>query len=345
MKKTKISAAMIALGLAGFAPQAQASGIAWCDEGKPIVFAGVDWESGAFITSVVSQILAKGYDCKVDFIPGNTLLLEQANADGEVQIFAEDWLGRSDVLAKTIAEGKTIPVGHPFTGAAEGWFVPTYVIKGDPERGIEPMAPDLKSVSQLSDPKMIELFADPEEAGKGRFLNCPSGWSCEAVSTAKLKAYGIDDKYVNMRPGTGVALDAQITASINQREPLLFYYWSPTAAMSKFDLTQLEEPPYSDECWKQLTDPEGTRDQGCAYPPVDVIYSTNKDFHDAAPEVIAILEKAEFPLAEINGMLAWMIDNDANGEAGAKWFLANKADIWGNWVSPEARAKIEEAVK
>lgn len=345
MTPTKLSAALVVLGFSCFAPKAEAAGIAWCDQGKPITFAGVDWESGAFITAVISTILAEGYDCKVDSIPGNTLLLEQANADGEVQIFAEDWLGRSDVLAKNIAEGKTIPVGHPFTGAVEGWFVPTYVIKGDPERGIAPMAPDLKSVTQLDDPAMVELFADPEEMGKGRFLNCPSGWSCEAVSTAKLAAYGLDDKYVNMRPGTGIALDAQITASYMQREPLLFYYWSPTAAMDKFDLTRLEEPPYNEECWKELTDPDGKRDQACAYPAVEVIYSTNKDFHAAAPEVVEILTKAEFPLSEINAALSYMIDNDANGEVAADWFLANKGDIWGNWVSPEARAKIEAAVE
>ncbi|MCY7264904.1 glycine betaine ABC transporter substrate-binding protein, partial [Pseudomonas protegens] len=81
---------------------------------------------------------------------------------------------------------------------------------GDPAKGIAAKAPDLKSVDQLSDPKIVELFRDPEEPTKGRFLNCPSGWTCEGVNTAKLQAYKLDGNYVNFRPGTGTALDAAI---------------------------------------------------------------------------------------------------------------------------------------
>lgn len=345
MKKYQLSAGLIAAGLSLIPAGTRAGEIAWCDESKTITFAGVDWESGAFITAVMQRLLADGYGCRVDSIPGNTLILEQATADGEVQIFAEDWLGRSDVLAKAIAEGRTIPVGHPFTGAAEGWFVPDYVVNGDEARGIAPMAPDLKSVHQLADPAMVELFADPEELGKGRFLNCPSGWSCEAVSTAKLQAYGLTDHYVNMRPGTGVALDAEITSNILQGEPLLFYYWSPTAVMGRFDLIRLEEDPYSDECWAQITDPDGKRDQACAFPEVEVIYSLNKDFHDAAPEIVEILTKAEFPLADINGVLAYMVDNKVDAAKAADWFLREKPEVWGAWISPEARAKVEAALQ
>lgn len=321
---------------------AHSSEIKWCDSGKTITFAGVDWESGAFIREVIQRLFSDGYDCKVDFIPGNTLTLEQATADGEVQIFAEDWIGRSEVLEKAIAAGKTVPVGHPFTGAGEGWFVPEFVVKGDEARGIKAVAPDLKSVDQLSDPNIVKLFTDPEEPTKGRFLNCPSGWSCEGVSSAKLDAYKLSDLYTNFRPGTGIALDAEITSKITQGEPVLFYYWSPTAIMGKFKLTQLEEPAYSKECWDELTKADGKRDKGCAFPSVEVIYSLNKDFHDAAPEVVDILSKAEFPLEKINASVAYMIDNKAEASAAAAAFLKENPDLWGPWVSSDAKKKIQE---
>lgn len=109
------------------------------------------------------------------------------------------------------------------------------------------------------------MFKDPEEPTKGRFLNCPSGWTCEGVNTAKLQAYKLEANYVNFRPGTGTALDAAIAAAYLQGEPMLFYYWSPTAIMGKYKLVQLQEPAYSDACWKELTSADGKRDAGCAF--------------------------------------------------------------------------------
>ena len=54
-----------------------------------------------------------------------------------------------------------------------------------------------------------------------------------------------------------------------------------------------------------------------------------------------MLEKANFPLASVNGSLAYMTDNKADGAAAALEFLKTGKDIWGPWVSDEARAKIE----
>lgn len=342
-----ISTMRLTFAAAGLMLAASASGAnaSYCGDGKTVTFAGIDWESGAFITEVMKTILAKGYDCQVDSIPGNSVTLEQATANNDVQIFAEEWLGRSDVWNKAVEEKKVVAVGKTFVGASEGWFVPDYVVHGDPARNIEAKAPDLKSVSQLTDAKIAEIFADPEEPSKGRFLNCPSGWTCEGVSTAKLEAYKLDEAYVNFRPGTGTALDAAITSAYLQGEPILFYYWSPTAIMGKFKLIQLEEPAYNEACWKELSSANGKRDEGCAFPSVDVAYGVNSTFASEAPEIVEILEKATFPLEEVNASLAYMADNKVDATAAAAEFLKTKGDVWSKWVSEEARGKIEAGLK
>ncbi|MFQ6160381.1 ABC transporter substrate-binding protein [Sinorhizobium meliloti] len=342
-----ISTMRLTFAAAGLMLAASASGAnaSYCGDGKTVTFAGIDWESGAFITEVMKTILAKGYDCQVDSIPGNSVTLEQATANNDVQIFAEEWLGRSDVWNKAVEEKKVVAVGKTFVGASEGWFVPDYVVHGDPARNIEAKAPDLKSVSQLTDPKIAEIFADPEEPSKGRFLNCPSGWTCEGVSTAKLEAYKLGEAYVNFRPGTGTALDAAITSAYLQGEPILFYYWSPTAIMGKFKLIQLEEPAYNEACWKELSSANGKRDEGCAFPSVDVAYGVNSTFASEAPEIVEILEKATFPLEEVNASLAYMADNKVDATAAAAEFLKTKGDVWSKWVSEEARGKIEAGLK
>ncbi|MCB2777032.1 ABC transporter substrate-binding protein, partial [Listeria monocytogenes] len=76
-------------------------------------------------------------------------------------------------------------------GATEGWWVPEYLVKGDPQRGIEAKAPELRSVADL--PRDKALFREPEEPAKGRFYNCPTGWTCESVNSQKLKAYRLQD--------------------------------------------------------------------------------------------------------------------------------------------------------
>ncbi|MFG6080287.1 ABC transporter substrate-binding protein [Paracoccus litorisediminis] len=340
--KTNTLATMVFTGcLAGLPMAAQAS---YCGDGNTLTFAGIGWESGDFITKVMETIFAKGYDCKTDTITGNSITLENAVATNDVQIFAEEWIGRSDIWNKAESEGKVQAIGDTFAGASEGWFVPTYVVKGDEARGIKPVAPDLKSVDQLKDPAIVSLFSDPEEPSKGRFLNCPSGWTCEGVSTAKLEGYGLGDSYTNFRPGTGTALDAAISSAYKQGQPILFYYWSPTAIMGKYALTQLEEPAYSDACWANLTDPAAKHEAACAFPSVKVAYGVNSEFAKAAPEIIEVLAKATFPLDQVNASLAYMVDNEVDAAKAAEVFLKEKADIWGAWVSPEAKDKISASL-
>ncbi|CAN1601897.1 exported protein of unknown function [Pseudomonas mediterranea] len=180
----------------------------------PIHFADLNWESGSLITDILRIIVEKGYGLKTDTLPGTTITLETALANNDIQVIGEEWAGRSPVWVKAEAEGKVIALGDTVKGATEGWWVPEYVIKGDPAKGIKPLAPDLRSVSDLA--RYKHVFKDPESPDKGRFLNSPIGWTSEVVNKQKLKAYGLTDSYVNFRSGSGAALDAEITSSIRR---------------------------------------------------------------------------------------------------------------------------------
>ncbi len=299
--------------------------------GRTIMFAGLNWESGEFITAVLRALIEKGYGCRTDSIPGNTITLEQAVANDDVQLFAEEWVSRSDVWKKAVAAGQAKAVGHPFTGAAEGWYVPDYLAAG------------LHSVEQLREPRYVALFKDPEQPDRGRFLNCPSGWTCEAVNSAKLHAYGLDGVYVDFRPGTGPAMDAAITAAYLQRRPLLFYSWSPSPIAGRLKLVRLDEPPYTPECWEDLTSAKGSHQKGCAAPEADVAYGVSAPFAEQAPELVALLEKATFPLDTLNQALAAMAERKRSPEAQAQEFLKEHGELWRSWVSPEAAQRIDVA--
>ncbi len=231
-------AGLATMGLMAAVPAANAAQ-------TPIHFADLNWESGSLITDVLRIIVEKGYGLPTDTLPGTTITLETALANNDIQVIGEEWAGRSPVWVKAEAEGKVASLGDTVKGATEGWWVPEYVIKGDAAKGIKPLAPDLRSVSDLK--KYKDVFKDPETPSKGRFLNSPIGWTSEVVNKQKLTAYGLQDDFTNFRSGSGAALDAEISSSIRRGKPVLFYYWSPTPLLGKFKLVQLEEPPFDAE--------------------------------------------------------------------------------------------------
>ncbi len=311
-----------------------------CPVDGPVRFAGVNWESGEFITAVMQEILERGYGCATETVPGNTVTLEQALANDDIQILAEEWVSRSDVWKKAEAEGSVRAIGHPFTEASEGWYVPNYMVHGP-----KAIAPGLNSVNQLADPRYIALFRDPEQPDKGRFLNCPSGWTCEGVNSAKLKAYGLTGAYVDFRPGTGPAMDAAITSAYMQKQPILFYYWSPSPIAGRLKLVQLKEPVWSAACWVDLTSKNGRHSQGCAAPPADVAYGVSTPFAAKAPAIAAMLAQATFPMEDLNANLVRRADSKRTARAQAVRFLQDRPDLWRGWVDAAVAGHIEASLQ
>jgi len=314
----------------------------WCASGKTVKFAGLNWESGSVLTEVMRTVMEKGYGCKTDSIPGNTVAMEVALSKNDIQVLAEEWVGRSDAWNAAAKADKVIPLGHVILGASEGWYVPEYVIKGDAGRGIVPMAPALKSVADL--PKYKTLFKDAEEPSKGRFLNCPTGWTCEGVNSQKLKAYKLTDSYVNFRPGTGPALDATISSEYQRGKPLLFYYWAPTALMGKFKFVKLQEPAFNDACFKTLTDKDHPDPCGSAAPEAVIRAGVSKAFNDADPVLSAFLSRFNIPLDLLNKSLADMADKKLEARQVARIFLQQHPEVWKKWVPADVAVKISASL-
>ncbi|KTT03904.1 histidine ABC transporter substrate-binding protein [Pseudomonas oryzihabitans] len=313
--RRSLLAAGLSLGLLA-AGSAQAAD--WCAS-KPVKFAGVNWESGMLLSELMGFVLQHGYDCKIDSIPGNSITLEQALANDDIQVFAEEWIGRSEAWNKAAAAGKVVGVGAPIEGATEGWYVPRYLVEGEGAK-----APKLKTIADLG--QYAELFRDPEEPGKGRFYNCPAGWTCELENTQMLQSYGLSDKYTNFRPGTGPALDAAIVSATKRKQPILTYYWSPTPLLGRVDMVQLKP-----------RDGEAKR--------IQVQAGLSKAFHDGAPELVAVLSRVNVPIELLNRTLAEQAEAKQDAPTTAKALLKAHPELWQAWVTDAAaRSKIQAAL-
>jgi len=322
--------------------QAQSTS-AYCASGKPVKLAGITWESGQFTTEVVRYILEKGYGCKTEVVPGSTAVTETALVAGDIQIWGEQWEGVSAIVNKGIAEGKVRLVGDILDGGTvEGWYVPAYVVKGDPKRNIKPMAPDLKSVTDLI--KYKSLFKDDERPNMGRFYNCPVGWACEKTNNQKLVAYGLDKDFVNFKPGNGAGLDAAIAGAYEKGQPILFYYWAPTGFMARYDFVRLEEPKYNEACYKTLIDEKNPKPCGSATPSTNLRFGVSNTL-PANDAINALLTKVQFPLAFFNKVISEISDAKKPVAQVAKEFLVEQQAMWTKWVPADVAAKVQASLK
>ncbi|MDJ0950131.1 MAG: ABC transporter substrate-binding protein [Alphaproteobacteria bacterium] len=311
-----------------------------CELDRPVVFAGLDWDSNAFHNALARTILEEGYGCQTDEIPGSTLPLLAGLGKGDVDVAMEVWKDNvTEPWDKALAAGKVVELGTNFPDAVQGWWVPRYLVEGDAERGVAARAPDLRHVRDL--PKHKALFRDPEEPDKGRFYNCILGWNCEVVNSNKLKAYGLDAHFTNFHPGTGAALAAAIASAYKRRKPFVAYYWGPTWVLGKYDLVMLEEPPYNARDWELLAERKGDHDRPVAYPVVEVVVGANAEFVEAAPGLADFLRRYQTSNALVSRALAFMQEERGRTpKDAAEHFLRTETEIWAAWLPDEVRRRV-----
>lgn len=305
-----------------------------CEINRPIMFSDLNWDSNRFHTALARFIVEKGYGCKTDATPGDTMPLIMALIRGDNDVMMELWEENvKDVWKKAEDQGKVEKVGVNFPDAVQGWFIPKYLADGK--------AKGLRSVSDL--PKYKDLFRDPEEPSKGRFTNCPAGWGCEDVNSKKLKAYGLLKDYTNFRVGTGAALDAAIAGAYKRKKPILFYYWGPTWIMGKYDMVQLKEPKYDPKVWDNLLKNDKAK-KACAYPVVAVEVAVSKPFADKAPKITAFLSHYHTNNAMVSKALTYMQEHNASAKDAALHFLKTRKDVWTKWVPADVAKRVESAL-
>ena len=115
-----------------------------------LVLADAGWDSIRVHNSIASFIIENGYGYKTDVITGSSSITLQGLTQGDIDIYMEAWTDNfKEIYNSGIDSGDIEELSINFDDNAQGLYVPTYIIKGDAEKGIEPIAPDLKSVKDL----------------------------------------------------------------------------------------------------------------------------------------------------------------------------------------------------
>ncbi|MGM8214783.1 ABC transporter substrate-binding protein [Bacillaceae bacterium W0354] len=300
-----------------------------------IVLADAGWDSIRFHNSVMQIIIEHGYDFDTSVMTGTTANTVQGLREGDINVYSEIWTDNiKEVYEEAIDKGEIIKTSVNFDDNTQGLYVPTYVIEGDPERGIEPLAPDLKTVEDLA--KYPQVFKDPEDSSKGRIVNAPTSWVVSGQIQTKVENYGLDEHFNVISPGSDSAAVASLVAAYEKGEAWVGYYWSPTWVTAQYDLTLLEEAPYDPEIWEESL--------GTEFPPNDVVVAVHSDFPEQAPEVYEFLQNYETSTKLTEEALMYMLEHEADADEAAEWWMKENQDIWTKWVPEDVADKVKKGL-
>lgn len=302
---------------------------------SPIKFASLNWESGQFFTAVLRHIAENGFGCDTVEVPATGTALEVALSQNDIQVISEQWVGRSPIMIQAIHEGKVKVVGNTLKGGAtQGWYIPHYVKK---------QYPDINTYQDLL--RHAEIFTDPENPKRARFLNCPTGWTCEIFNSRLLNNTKLNQAFNNVRSGTGAALDAEIASAFEQQKPLLFYYWQPSSLMAKYQFHPIEFPSFDQACWDDLIDPQGQRQCVSDFIVSQLSIAVSSDFTEQYPDLINAFDRVQFEPDMLNQIILAMKENQRSGAQQAKLFFEKHPDIWQTWLPIEAIQRINQNVQ
>ncbi|MGR5261836.1 ABC transporter substrate-binding protein [Vibrio astriarenae] len=321
--------------LAALAVATTLSAQAYAQDCGEVSIADMNWNSASLIANVDRFILEHGYGCDAELVPGDTMPTATSMIEkGQPDIAPELWTNSvKEALEQGIAEGRLTRAGESLVeGGEEGFWVPAYLVEKYPE---------LATAEGLK--KHPELFKHPENPDVGGLYGCPAGWGCQISVTNLFNALEMDKAgFELIDPGSGAGLSGSIAKAYERGEGWAGYYWAPTAILGKYDMVKVDFGSGVDEeeflsCTTQVdcSNPKVTM-----YPKSPVSTVVASEFSKSNPDVMDYLSKRRFKNADMNALLAWMEDEQADAEDAMFHFLESHPEIWKTWVSEDVAKKI-----
>jgi glycine betaine/proline transport system substrate-binding protein len=285
-----------------------------------------DWTGNHVNIWLSKIILEEELDYEVELVFASFTATWPAIAAGDMHVAMDFPLSYSiDAIAKFVTEKKQVELVGPNGVANQArLYVPTYLIEGDPERGIEPLGADLASYQNLN--KYKSAFARPESGDMGFLLDNVPEWNNQTEE--RIAAFGWEFK--TFYSGSDAASIAELKSAYSKGEPILFHLWEPHWIHAEYDLSALDLPPYSDECYGLVEGMEATF--SCQWPtdPGNTIVRTG--FGDEFPDAYQFFKKFALTNAQYAHMQGAVELNDKTVEEAVRDWMAGNESVWRAWL-------------
>lgn len=294
-----------------------------------IVLGDPGWNSVRIHNNIVSYILKHGYGYDSRIYEAGSNEIKRGLRDKKINILMEYWLHDFKEYNYQITNNYYETVSVNYDDNRQGIYVPKYVIEGDLNRGIKPIAKDLKRVDELikyKDKFVIEGQDYPKIYGP------VESWGFQEFLYNKFDGYNISSNFEVVISKSGDDLASYAEEAYTNGIPWVGYYWEPTVLMGKYEFIKLEEDPYNEEVFLST----GL----CEMPQEDVLVLVDTDFKKKYKELYEFLSNYETTNKINNELLAYH-DIHENKEEVVKYFLEEYEFLWSNWVSDIAYKKIK----
>jgi len=305
-----------------------------------ITIADMNWPSASLMAHLDNFILKHGFGCQTELVPGDTIPTSTSMIEkGKPDIAPELWSNSiSKQLALGVSENRLRIAGNSLSdGGEEGFWIPKYMVDKD---------------SSLATIKGIinnaKLFKHSEYPNKSAFIGCPAGWNCQITTGHLFRALRLAEfNFLLVDPGSPAGLDGTLARAYERRLPWFGYYWAPTAMLGKYDMVKVDfESGIDEDHWKScISKVECTNPKVSMFPSSPILTVTSEKFASQASDAYDYLTKRSFKNKQMNKLLKWMNQNQADGETTAVYYLKNRPDLWMLWVPPNISAKVKKALK
>jgi glycine betaine/proline transport system substrate-binding protein len=282
---------------------------------KPtIVLVQNAWTASALNVEIAKQLIEENLGNSVEVTSIDENLMFAGLSSGELDAALEFWpSGLSEDEQAYFDDGTVVEIGELGAIGRIGWYVPDYVLEEYPE---------LATWEGFQDPEVAKAFASAETGDLGRFLGTdPSYSQADEAIIANLEL-----PYQVVYSGSEAATIADLDSKVAAGEPIVMYWWAPTAAAGKYNLQKVELPEYTVGC----RDDEAAI--ACDYPEDVLLKLASAGLAEKDPAVYAFLQKFTITTDDQVGMLpAAELDGVPVEDVAADWIAANEA-IWSTWL-------------
>jgi glycine betaine/proline transport system substrate-binding protein len=317
MKRTLALTLLVALVVAACGGSDSGEG---ADADNPTITLIVNPWTASRLNAEVAKVIIEdemGYPVRITEVNENDAMFT-GMADGTLDAVLEIWpSGVTDAEQAYFDEGSVVNIGLLGTIGKIGWFVPSYVVDANPA---------LATWEGYADPAAAQMFATAETGSNGRFLGTDPSYSQYDEQIIENLGLPFQVVFSGSEPATVAELDARFAAG----EPILMYWWTPTAAVSKYDLVNVLLPAYTDACGASAAAEDGGVD--CDYPEDVLFKAASAQLRDKAPDVFAFLEAFTITTDDQLDMLPDVeIDGLDPAQVAADWVSANES-VWRAWL-------------
>jgi glycine betaine/proline transport system substrate-binding protein len=274
------------------------------------------WDASRLDVAIAAILIREQLGLTVEVTEIDEFSQWQLIATGAKHASFEVWpSGHAEDIQNYVVTGRVDDVGLLGPIGKISWYVPTYMLTSNP---------GLASWTALTDPANVSLFATPTSGSAGQFTGGDPTWT--SYDADIIKNLHLDLKVVDL--GSEDAELAALESAYASRSPILLYLWTPHAALAKYELTAVELPAYSDDCYAHAAD--GGVD--CDYPTDHLFKIVWPALAQANPRAYAFL-KAFTLTSEDQLVLLNLVDNQGYSivEAAQYWVDANQK-TWSTWI-------------